>query len=423
MKILSNKKYNVILKYVLIAVVVTLLLIVTIFSWDTVRGVFASVKTVLNPVIWGAIISFIMNPIMMATEKFLNRFILRKKPRPKIARAVSVVVATLVFIVVILAIILSIIPEIISNLPGIYTGITEELIPAAEKWAKTTLNAYPSVKDIVVNELSDIGISLEKVFSTLVPQLTNFLTSLLDFANSVKNFALGIMIAIYFLFSKETLQAQAKKLVVATCREETYHWIFNFLADSNSALLNFIYGKVIDSIIIGVLCCICMLIFNMPYAMIVSIIIGITNIVPIFGPFIGAIPSAILILIAAPGKVIWFVLFIIALQQLDGNFIGPKILGSKIGISTFWMLISLIVFGSMFGIMGMIIGVPLFAVFYDLVGSYVNSKLSEKNMPTDNSYYSMPGKNIGVIQNDPESPQLELDSVDIKEEGKKREKR
>lgn len=410
MKILSNKKYNVILKYVLIAVIVTLLLITTIFSWDTVKGLFSSVKTVFNPVIWGAIISFIMNPIMMTSEKFLNRYVLRKKPRPKLARAVSVIVATLVFIVVILAIILSIIPEIISNIPGIYDGITNELIPGVQEWATKTLNDYPSVKEIVVKELSDIGISLEKVFSALIPQLTNFLTSLLDFANSVKNFALGIMIAIYFLFSKETLQAQAKKFVVATCREETYHWIFDFLANSNSALLNFIYGKVIDSIIIGVLCCIGMLIFNMPYAMLVSIIIGITNIVPIFGPFIGAIPSAILILIAAPGKVIWFIIFVIALQQLDGNFIGPKILGSKIGISTFWMLISLIVFGSMFGIMGMIVGVPLFAVFYDLIGSYVNARLAEKNMPTDNAYYSMPGKNIGVIRDDNDNqPQLELD--------------
>ena len=403
MKLLSNKKYNVILKYVIIAIVITLLLVVTIFQWSTVKNVFHVIATIFEPIIWGAVIAFIMNPIMMATEKFVCRFIFRKKPRPKLSRAIGVVIATLVFVIVILAIILSVIPEIISNVPGIYDGLTNDLIPNVEKWLKKVLNDNPSINSIVMNELSEIDSGLQKVFATIVPQLTNLLTSLLDFANSVKNFVFGIIVAIYFLFSKESLQAQAKKAVVACFREDTYRWIFNFTTNTNSALLNFIYGKVIDSIIIGVLCCIGMLIFGMPYVMLISIIIGITNIIPIFGPFIGAIPSALLILIAEPKKLVWFIIFVIALQQLDGNIIGPKILGSRIGLSSFWMLFAILIFGSMFGIAGMIIGVPLFAVAYDLIGSYINSKLTEKNMPTDNSYYSMRGVDIGLVMDD-ESP-------------------
>ena len=400
MKLFSNKKYNVILKYAVIAIIITLLLVTALFRWDTIKGIFSAIVKIFEPIIWGAVIAFIMNPIMMSTEKFLNRFIFRKKPHPKISHAIGVAVAALVFIAVILAIILTVIPEIMSSIPGIYSGITNELIPKVQTWAKTILDDNPSVQEAVMNGLSDLGLSLQRLLSTLGPQLTGLLNSLLDFANSVKNFAFGFIVAIYFLASKKTLQAQAKKLIVACFREDTYRWIFNFTTNTNNALLNFIYGKVIDSVIIGILCGIGMLIFNMPYAMMISIIIGITNIIPIFGPFIGAIPSALLVLIAEPRKVIWFLLFILALQQLDGNIIGPKILGSKVGLSSFWMLFSIIVFGSMFGIIGMIVGVPLFAVAYDLIIGFVNSRLAHKNMPTDDDYYDIPCVEIGLVRDD-----------------------
>lgn len=416
MRLLPNKKYNVILKYVIIAIVIALLLVLAMFRWNTVTNVLSYVAGVFEPIIWGAVCSFIMNPIMMSTEKFLGRFIFKKKPHPKISRAIGVVVATFVFVAVIAAIILSVIPEIISNFPSIYEGIRYGLLPGIESWANKLLEDNPSIQGIVNEQLSDFGSAIQAILSNVVPQLQNFLTSLFDFANSVKNFVFGIIIAVYFLLSKETLQAQAKKIIVANFSEETYRWIFNFTSNTNTALLNFIYGKVIDSIIIGILCGIGMAILRMPYIMIISMIVGITNIIPIFGPFIGAIPGTILVLIASPRKAIWFVIFIIALQQLDGNIIGPKILGSKIGLSPFWMLFSIIVFGSMFGIIGMIVGVPLFAVVYDLITSYVNSRLKEKNMPTDDEYYSMPGCDIGKIlpvapgENDEDSP-IKLEEI------------
>ena len=406
MKLLSNKKYNVILKYVIIAIIITLLLVLAMFRWEIIKGAFSAVVRVFEPIIWGAVIAFIMNPIMMSTERFLGRFIFRKKPHPKISRIIGVVVATLVFIAVIMAIILSVIPEIISAVPGIYEGIRNE-ISNVQKWANKVLDDNPSVNEIVSSQLSEFGTSLQQFLAAIVPQLNNFLTGFLDFANSVKNFAFGVIVAIYFLLSKESLQAQAKKAIVANFREDTYRWIFNFTSNTNNALLNFIYGKIIDSVIIGLLCCLGMIIFRMPYIMIISIIIGITNIIPIFGPFIGAVPASILILISEPKKVIWFIIFVIALQQLDGNIIGPRILGSRVGLSPFWMLFSIIIFGSMFGIAGMIIGVPLFAVAYDLIGAYINSKLEQKNMPTDNNYYSMRGVDIGLVRDDDTPIELE----------------
>lgn len=400
MKLFSDKKYNLILRYVLLAIVITVALIFAIFQWHDLKSVFSAFVKIFEPVIWSAVLAFMMNPIMKSVEKFFSRFIFRKKPRPRLTRVLGIIVASIVLIVIIAAIILAIIPEIISNIPGIYDGLTNNIIPSVTQWVNKTLENNPSLAAIVSNELNDLSVSLQSLLSSLVPQLTNLLSSVFDFANSVKNFIFGFILAIYFLFSKNQLSAQAKKLVVALFKEDVYTKIFALSSNTNNALLNFIYGKIIDSFIIGCICCVGMLILRMPYVMLISIIIGITNIIPVFGPFIGGIPCAILVLIADPSKTIWFVLFILILQQFDGNILGPKILGNKIGLSSFWVLFAILVFGSMFGIVGMIIGVPIFAVIFDVVSAIVNSKLRSKNMPTDHSYYTMPAIDIGKVKDE-----------------------
>ena len=400
LKLFSNQKYNTIFRYVLLAIVITIALIFCIFKWPDLVRVLSAVIKVLEPVIWSAVIAFMLNPISKAVEKFLARFIFKKKSRPKLSRTIGIIVASIVLIAVIAAVILAIIPEIISNIPGIYDGLTNEMIPAVRNWISKTLEDNPSLATIINNEINDIYSSLQSLLTSLVPQLTNLLTSIFDFANSVKNFIFGFILAIYFLFSKDLLQTQAKKLIVALFKEEVYSRIFTISANTNSALLNFIYGKIIDSTIIGLICCAGMLILRMPYVMMISIIIGVTNIIPVFGPFIGGIPCAILVLIADPPKTIWFIIFIIVLQQFDGNILGPKILGNKIGLSSFWVLFAILVFGSMFGIVGMIVGVPIFAVIFDIVSAIVNTKLKNKNMPTDHSYYTMPGIDIGKVKNE-----------------------
>lgn len=398
-KFLSNKKYNLILRYVIITIVITLLLVLFCFNYSTISGLFSSVISICEPIIWAAVIAFILNPMMMSIEKFLNKFVFKKKAHPKLSRTIGICCASIVLIALIAALILSIIPELISSMPGIYDGLTNELIPSIQNWINKLLEDNPSIATIVNNELNSIYKTLQSIVSSIIPQLTNILTELLDFANSVKNFVLGFCLAIYFLFSKSVLQAQTKKLIVSLFSERTYTKIFKLTSNTNSALLNFIYGKIIDSTIIGLICAVFMLITNMPYVLIISLIIGITNIIPVFGPFIGAVPSAVLVLIADPKKTIWFVIFIIILQQIDGNVIGPKILGDKVGISPFWTLFSIIIFGSMFGIVGMIIGVPIFSVVLDLVKTACEKKLRQKNMPTDRDYYTIPGTQIGSSGN------------------------
>lgn len=394
-KLLSNKKYNQILRYVLVVIVITLILILICFNYSTISELFSAVISVCEPIIWAAVIAFILNPIMMTCEKFLNKRVFKKKARPKLSRTIGICIASIILIALIAMLILSIIPELMSSMPGIYDGLTNELIPNIQSWINKLLEDNPSIATIINNELNSIYKGLQSIISSIIPQLTNILTEILDFANSVKNFVLGFCLAIYFLFSKDILQAQAKKLIVSLFSERTYSKIFRLTSNTNSALLNFIYGKIIDSTIIGLICAVFMLITNTPYVLIISLIIGITNIIPVFGPFIGAVPSAVLVLIADPPKTIWFILFIIILQQIDGNVIGPKILGDKVGISPFWTLFSIIIFGSMFGIVGMIIGVPIFSVVLDLIKNGCEKKLRQKNMPTDRDYYSIPGVQIG----------------------------
>ncbi len=397
LKIFSDKKYNTILRYALFAIVFTITLIFCIFKWEDLVKVFSAIVKILEPVIWSAVIAFMLNPIVKSVEKLLARFVFKKKPRPKISRVIGICVASIVLIAVIAAIILAIIPEIISNIPGIYDGFTNEFMPSVTAWISKTLEDNPNLASIITSELNDVYSSLQSLLTSLVPQLTNLLSSVFDFANSVKNFIFGFILAIYFLFSKDQLQAQAKKLIVSVFKEDVYSKIFSITSNTNTALLNFIYGKIIDSLIIGCICCVGLLILKMPYVMIISIIIGVTNIIPVFGPFIGAIPCAVLVLIADPAKTIWFIIFVFLLQQFDGNILGPKILGNKIGLSSFWVLFAILVFGSMFGIVGMIIGVPIFAVIYDLVRAIVNTRLKNKNMPTDHAYYAIPGVDIGKV--------------------------
>ncbi|MCC8196173.1 MAG: AI-2E family transporter [Ruminococcus sp.] len=395
MRFFDDKKYNKIFGYCFAFITVVLLVVLALFQWDTVSSFFRNILSVLEPVIWGLVIAFIMNSMVKRTEIILGKTVFRKKAHPKISRAIGIAVASIIIIAVIVLVIMAVIPQIISSIPGIYDGLVNEVYPAVESWITKLLDDYPSIATTVNNELDNITSYLSSFVSNLASQLSTLLTSLLSFANSVKNFILGFFVAIYFLASKEILQMQAKKLIVGIFPERIYHPLFTFTSSTNHALLGFIYGKILDSIIIGCLCAVGMLILNMPYVMIISIIIGITNIIPIFGPFIGAIPSAILVLIAEPRKVIWFVIFILVLQQIDGNIIGPKILGNRIGISSFWVLISIIVCGNLFGIVGMIIGVPLFAVIFDLLSAIVKRNLTRKNMPTETSYYSMAGVNIG----------------------------
>ena len=198
---------------------------------------------------------------------------------------------------------------------------------------------------------------------------------------------IGIIVAIYLLKGKRVFAAQAKKITYGVCRKKTADTIIHYVRISNNMFSGFISGKIVDSTIIGIICFILMTIFRMPYALLVSVIVGVTNVIPVFGPYIGAIPSALLILLVSPVQALYFIILVAILQQVDGNIIGPAILGESTGLSAFWVLFSILFFGGFWGIVGMLVGCPLFAVIYTIAKDFINYCLEKRKLSTDTQTY------------------------------------
>lgn len=283
-----------------------------------------------------------------------------------------------------------IIPQVTDSIMGIINNIGT-YINNFEKWISEILVKYPEILSKVYSQIENFETTLMDAVNRIVPQISDIMKkitdSVLGFLLAIKDFLIGIIVAVYFLMDKEHFQAQMKKIVSALFPQRASSGILRVCTQVNDSIGGFISGKIVDSIIIGCLCFICMTVMKLDFAVLISVIVGITNIIPFFGPFIGAIPSALLLLVSTPKQVIPFLILIFIIQQLDGNIIGPKILGQTTGISAFWVLFSILVGGGLFGFAGMILGVPIFAVIYSLINEYVTYMLEKRNLPTTTSDY------------------------------------
>ena len=222
------------------------------------------------------------------------------------------------------------------------------------------------------------------IITNMVPVIGNWV---LELSSSLFSIFIGVIVSIYMLIDKEKLLALCRKIVFAFSPNERAKFILRIARIRNDTFGKFLVGKIIDSLIIGVLTFCILSICKMPYTLLISVIIGITNIIPFFGPFFGAIPSVIIVLFVSPTKALWLVLIVFVIQQIDGNIIGPKILGDTIGISAFWILFSLLIFSKLLGFVGMIVGVPIFAVVYSLIKETVEVRLKDKGLPTSTEEY------------------------------------
>ena len=233
---------------------------------------------------------------------------------------------------------------------------------------------------------------LDLVKNRLLPSMGNVITSVTTGVyaafRGVYNLIVGIIVSIYVLSNREIAKAGFRKVLYSIFTIETAEKIRTGLIFTDKTFMGFLSGKLLDSAIIGLICYIVCLILKMPYTLLVSVIIGITNIIPFFGPLIGAIPSAFIILLVDPLKCLIFVIFILILQQIDGNILGPKILGSTVGINGFWIMFAIIMGGGLFGFAGMILGVPVFVVIYSAVTTLIDKKLRRDDLPQDFETYS-----------------------------------
>lgn len=383
LKVDFNRKYNTIAVYCVITFAVCLLLVILFVKFSAVAGAVKEFFRVIAPVTWGIVIAYLCNPIMKFIESKLKKIIDRKKPHPKLTRSLSVTISLVLLIAVVAALIAIIINQIISSIVEIFSSI-----PAYRQQIETLitkfLGDYPKLVSAIESQLDTIYPKLVDFANDMIPKLGDLSIKLKDSAVvvvvAIKDCVIGFIVAIYLLYSKETFLAQARKVVYALFPKNLSRNILLVSAKANRTLSGFLSGKLLDSLIIGIICFIVMTIMQMDFTALISVIIGVTNIIPFFGPFFGAIPSALLLLMAAPKQVIPFIIFIVILQQFDGNILGPKIIGDSTGLTPFWVMFAIFVGGGLFGFAGMLLGVPVFAVIYALFSEMVAYLLKKKKL-------------------------------------------
>lgn len=388
----SNKKYNTIAVYAIIVVAVSMLMVVAIFKFSAISRVVGNILSILMPVFIGIAIAFLLNPLLNAIEKLLRRYVIRK-PHPKLIRGISVSFTSLFFIAVVGGLLYIVIPAFADSISTMINNVSD-IYNKLYDWSARLLSNNPKLENFVNDKIDDFSANLNSVIGQVQPMLVNVASGAWSILNFLKNFVLGFIVSIYILISKETLQAQFKKLFIALFKRSTCEKIFKVASMSNKTFGNFLTGKIIDSLLIGILCFFGCWLLKIPYYVLIAVIVGITNIIPYFGPFIGAIPSAALVLFVEPRKCIVFIIFIFILQQFDGNILGPRILGGTTGLPTFWVLVALFVGGGLFKVVGLLLAVPACSVLYDLLKEHTDKKLRSKNLPTSTEEYKVPFSNI-----------------------------
>ena len=382
----------------LIVLILAICFICLIFKGQTIRAGFDVILRVIMPVIDGLIIAFIATPVMNWIEEKLLFPLCRKlninAEKPKIKkklRAGSVLLTFLFIGLVVYSFFSIVIPELAMSIQSIVTRFPtyiNNLIDLTERLLADNPDVEAYIEGLLDTYSKDLDNFLDK---SVMPTINTFILSaskgVIGMLKSLYNLVIGLIISLYILSGKEKFASQAKKICYALFDRPAANQIISACRFTNKTFIGFLGGKIVDSAIIGVLCFFGTSVLKIPYAVLISVIVGVTNIIPFFGPYIGAIPSALLVLMINPGKCIPFILFILALQQLDGNVIGPKILGESTGLSGFWVIFSITFFGGLWGVAGMVVGVPLFAVLYAGISYMINRFLDKKALSTNTLDY------------------------------------
>lgn len=363
------------------AISMSLILFFVLYRMQGIGQVLRSISLILAPFIYGGVIAYLLRPMCNSLEDFFKEKLPKKLRR--FSNALAVLISILTGIFCVYAIIIMIVPQLYDSLISLWNSLpanAERLL----NWGKQTFGEDERLIQFFNERYETFFADLEKWFrETVMPQASNIVsgvgTSVWGLLRSIYNLLIGLIVSVYLLHGRKRFAAQSVLIVRSILSDR---WADLFLEEVrfvDRMFGGFIDGKIIDSAIVGLLCYIGCSILRIPNAMLVSVFVGVTNIIPFFGPVIGAVPATLLILIESPIKALWFVLFVLVLQQLDGNVIGPKILGNRTGLPGFWVMFSIILFGGLWGIVGMVICVPVFAVIYDLVKKFVHRGLKMRN--------------------------------------------
>lgn len=372
-----------------------------VFHLDEIQGAISKWITILMPIIYGLVIGYLLSPVVNYLEKHVLKPLLyekcriakNKKNRKRI-RAFAICITLAFALLIFLGLFYLLIPQLFISISSLITSfpqIYDDFIQSVEK----VFMDNPNLETDVIGYLDAASEYTEKFLNTqILPRVNQIFVQLssgvINFIGVLKNLFIGIIVSIYVMSSKELFSAQTKKLVYAVLKPYRANILIKNVRLTNEMFSGFISGTLLDSCLIGIFCFIVTNLMNMPYAILISVIIGVTNVIPFFGPYLGGIPSAILILLVDPIKCIYFIIFIMLLQTLDGNIIAPKILGHSTGLSSFWVIVAILLGGGLFGILGMFIGVPVFAVIYALIKAFINRTLIAHNLPfRTNDYFNL----------------------------------
>lgn len=347
----------------------------------------SSLLGILSPIIWGLVIAYLLWPLTKVFQRKLFEPLLKKlrpkKPvRTSLARGLSVALSILVALIIIAALIWLIIPQIYTSVESIVLNY-QEYYDTITGWINKFFENNPEVEEVLLSATGDVSDSLlDWAKTALLPSMgkvvTSVTTGIYAVLRAILDVLIGFVVACYVLSNMELFLAKSKMVLYSMFSVKASKRILKAIRFTDTAFMGFISGKVIDSAIIGVICYICCAIMRMPYVVLVSVIVAVTNIIPVFGPFIGAIPGAVILLFLDPWQALIFLILILIIQQLDGNFIGPMILGDSIGISALWVLFAIVVGGDLFGLVGMVVGVPIFATIYGILRSAARHGLRQK---------------------------------------------
>lgn len=372
-----------------------LLAIIIIGQFDKFSGIVSSVINVLSPLMVGFTMAYLLNPVLRFFETKVLRFIKNKRA----LRCVAILFTYVSLFFFVIGIGFIVIPQLSKSISEFITPQNADEISKFDSYKY----AFIDYVNAILNDLKESDIISDKIDATVILNFINdkfssgrtVLEEIVRYlANNIesfliipKNILLGLFISFYALFTKERLAAQAKKLAKAVLSEEKYQKTYHLFSFTHSTFGGYFTGVVVDAIIVGVITFLALAVFGIPNASLIAVLVAVTNIIPIFGPFLGAIPSGIIIFIAEPSKVIVFIILILIIQQIDGNIIAPRILGNSTGISSLAVIIAIIVMGSCFGFIGMFIGVPVFAVIIALFKEIIEEKLKAKNVAIETAAY------------------------------------
>ncbi len=388
----KSKRNTIILASIAVYAVLVLLFIIIVNN-EVISAWLKDTLAVLAPLIVGAVIAYLCNPLL----KLFERRMFKKMKSHGARRALSMVLTYLVVLLALALILLIVIPQLVSSYNSFASSLrsyTDKAITLVNKLIYSfssmsdshSMDNYINISDIqrTISELFNFS---SGVFSTLAGYVVNYASSI---AVGVKNVIFGLFISIYLLSSKERLAAQLKKIFSALLSEKKYSGLIGWVRFTDNTFGSYIKAQLLDALLVAVECALIMSLAGMPYSILLAFIIGITNIIPVFGPFIGGIPAGFIVFISAPEKLLLFIILLVLIQQIDGNFVLPKLVGSTTGMSSLGVLCAIMIMGGYFGIGGMVLGVPFFVVIGEIIRKLVNARLEARGMSVSlDDYYAV----------------------------------